>query len=385
MIRSLLLIGILLALPSAWASKARLIALGQAESGSYYIDDLRNIFLNPAVINEQKELISLEWGDDARPTAATTTPRGEGGAIMNLGGGKAGLFLGRSPHVSDTLVFLNAHGDISAAIGNTGTNTLPEPMDTVELVYGGSANKLDWGAAILYGSTSSESDNPTLTDEARTVEFRGGVRKNNWEAHGRLNILDESKNQTATNNTIEYGGDPGFMAGGSFIIDAMHTVYAEGRMDTYTLDNDNTTNNKYDATETELTAGIARHKSFDNSANLYLAAEFNMMNFKAKGKNGLPNEKLEQLFLPITIGIEADALSWLKLRGSVNQRVVIGKQKDTDADTTTHHNPNSTTVAAGASIQFNKFTVDGTFAGSSSTGTLNGDNLLANVSLNYTF
>jgi len=41
---------------SAFASKARMEALGQGDGYSRYIMDTRSVFLNPAMVNEQKKL-----------------------------------------------------------------------------------------------------------------------------------------------------------------------------------------------------------------------------------------------------------------------------------------------------------------------------------------
>ena len=67
--KKLLSIALLMALisPQAFATKARLIALGMDEldnEGSYYIEDSRNIFLNAANVNDYADTVIFEWGED---------------------------------------------------------------------------------------------------------------------------------------------------------------------------------------------------------------------------------------------------------------------------------------------------------------------------------
>ncbi len=56
-------LGLLVVAAPAFATKARLEALGEDSFGSYYVNDNRNIFLNPARINENKDFITYEFGD----------------------------------------------------------------------------------------------------------------------------------------------------------------------------------------------------------------------------------------------------------------------------------------------------------------------------------
>ena len=50
----------------AFASRARLESLGEGKNGSYYIDDSRNMFLNPASIVRYKKKMMLELGGQVR-------------------------------------------------------------------------------------------------------------------------------------------------------------------------------------------------------------------------------------------------------------------------------------------------------------------------------
>ena len=75
-------LGLLVVAAPAFATKARLEALGEDNFGSYYINDNRNIFLNPARINENKDLVTYEFGANSSNLAGpdtANTPRAGGG------------------------------------------------------------------------------------------------------------------------------------------------------------------------------------------------------------------------------------------------------------------------------------------------------------------
>src|SRR5690606_39517802 len=58
-----LALGLAVISSSAFATKARLQALGEDVYGSKYISDNRNIFINAAYINLYKDQITYEYGD----------------------------------------------------------------------------------------------------------------------------------------------------------------------------------------------------------------------------------------------------------------------------------------------------------------------------------
>ena len=85
------LLSVVLWNPLADASRSRLTALGQNANGSLYIKDARNMFLNPAEINNVGQQANMEWG----ATASNATPKAEGGIVHSTGNMNLGLQLGR--------------------------------------------------------------------------------------------------------------------------------------------------------------------------------------------------------------------------------------------------------------------------------------------------
>jgi len=87
--------------------------------------------------------------------------------------------------------------------------------------------------------------------------------------------------------------------------------------------------------------------------------------------------------------MEADATSWLVVRGSIAQNVLIGEVKQTTGKKDSI--ANTTAVNAGATLNFGKLKVDGMVGNTATDGTntkagvLSTSNLLTKVGVTYNF
>lgn len=389
MFARLLFVAVALTSTQALASKARLQALGQSTDGSYYVEDTRNMFLNPARVGNTGEQISLEWGDSNRPPGATNA-NAEGNFTTAAGPGFLAVALGREMDLSTYARLLNdttlvTGATVTAAFGAT---TFPEPKNTVEVIYGGGNTDFRWGGAVMYGQAKQDTAANT-TDKAQALQLRGGVAAGLWEANARISIGDKSEFAQTTTSTVEYEGEIGVDAGGAFTLNDTSKIFANVIFDSAELSNSGNTAG-LDAKFTAYQLGYAKWRPIDTSARFFYSAAFLMADVDLKGKQGAASGSIESTSLPLVAGIETDAATWLKLRGSVSQNVLIASSKRSQGTTTlkAEHTPNSTTVAAGAGLVFNKVMLDATFGGTGATGasgTLTANNLFANVSLNYNF
>jgi hypothetical protein len=144
-------------------------------------------------------------------------------------------------------------------------------------------------------------------------------------------------------------------------------------------------------TEKIITVGAAKTHKVSGNSKVWMAAEYvktnsaDTVNVTATTQQ---ENKLAKSALPLTIAFEVDAASWLTWRGSVKQDILISNTKYTDGGTTSAYEskstPNSTAVAAGATLNFGKLNVDGSLAGVGA-GTFNATSLLANVGVHYWF
>jgi hypothetical protein len=104
------------------------------------------------------------------------------------------------------------------------------------------------------------------------------------------------------------------------------------------------------------------------------------------------NGKVNTTKLPVTFAMEADATSWLVLRGSVSQNVILGETKSIAGKKRTI--ADSTAVNGGATLNFGKLKVDGVIGTTSNDrtatvaankGVLATDNLMTRVGVTYSF
>jgi hypothetical protein len=88
--------------------------------------------------------------------------------------------------------------------------------------------------------------------------------------------------------------------------------------------------------------------------------------------------------MPVTLGMEVDAASWLAFRGSVSQNVLINSEKKTDTGTSQENSLNSTSVNGGATLNFGALKVDG-MVGATNNAELHTDTLMTKVAATYSF
>lgn len=369
----------LLSSSTAWASKARLRALGQSENGSLFIEDNRNIFLNPATIKNLKNAAYIELGEHA----AGGSPKAEGGLVYELEKLTIGAQLGR---VSDSVTA------IQAETARTGVDFLPQ--NAFELFVGG-GSEVSWGGAVYYANSSSDRGSDTFfpDQEASALSLRGGLSSNRWQAFLNADIRHEAEIRNQVSNQ-EYNGNLSLDVGGSY---SFSEVFAVGATITRRdVDFDNAGNQGDIETTRYL---VEAFHFFKKTEKLQVFASAGLSSSQVKTDfraTGLIGQERSSLTLPVTIGFESAVKDWLAIRGSVRQGVLIGSRKLTDGTTDVDQrntvvsatNPGDAGIvaSAGASLMFEGLQLDGVLEGAENrSGSVNSDNLLGRVSLAYFF
>ena len=141
---------------------------------------------------------------------------------------------------------------------------------------------------------------------------------------------------------------------------------------------------------TDILVGAGRVMDINPAARVFGNVAFEMnKNETNNGATPAVTNKTSETLMPVTFGFETDATTWLALRGSVSQNVLLNNRKvennnGTTTTTTKTTKANTTLVNAGASLTFGKLVMDGS-VGVMGTGTLNTDNLLSRVAATYSF
>lgn len=369
--RVLVIAGLAVLSTNAFASKARLEALsGNNGAANRYISDEANLFRNAATINTHKNFVVTEWGAGAHADSQVA-PRAEGGLFREAGALAYGLYLGNN----------------GVTNGRTGAAASFLSQDNaLDLFLGGDAG-LQWGARLHYASTKNEPATGVAFTKKNTAFGLGlGVVSGAAEAYANVNLSDKSEGGTLAAD--EWKQKPTFTVGGSYNWSG-YTFFGEfgnGKIE-QTLNAAKTTEK-----DTDVTVGVGRIMEINPTARVIADASF-VYDLNKEEATGTTT-KTKNMTMPITIGFEAEATSWLTLRGSVGQNVILNNKKveATGAAVQKTTNANTTTVNGGATLTFGKLAVDGLIGTTSSTGTagsktgvLSTSNLLSRVGVTYNF
>lgn len=371
----------------AFATKARLQALGEDNYGSQYINDNRNIWLNAAQINNHKDLVTFELGDEQTVDNASTS-RGEGGVYKTMGNMVYGVHFGGASTTANGM---------RAASGLAGA----DEQNNIDVFVGGDAG-LKWGANLGYAKTADESSDLS----AESMRTRLGIIAGDFQAYANINLINNAKDAASAPLTgaAKFEGDLGYQVG---VIQAWqgHTVFADWR----SFEAEGTTSaGKNDISVKRLEVGIGHVERLNDKSNLYLKASYLMWDAENElltagsnfggatgcgtGTAGVLCEEYKSSQVPVVVGLETEATSWLTLRGSVGA-VVWGSEEDKDNERSIQ---NATIVNAGATLKFGELSVDGVIGNGTqdatntqnangTTGTLRTDTLMSRVAMTYRF
>ena len=275
-----------------WASKARLQALGQdADRGSGYIDDFRNIFKNPALLSGMENSIITEWGAASENASTATTPGAEGGFFHNAEPFAYGLYLG-----SD----LNSQNSIrsGAGTGYASSNTsfgLPgftSRDNEVDLFLAGDMGAR-WGIRLGYAK-SEDQERGTSKATHSALNLSAGTVMGDLSLYGHLSLSDESKGDMtvdtngapSVNNSAKWEGN-GFEVGARYTMnDLRFTLNYRTRGADYTPGNGAVKN----TTEQETIKLEAAHvANLSDSSMVFVAGAYVMQTSKDKDGSDVSN------------------------------------------------------------------------------------------------
>ncbi|MGZ3795579.1 MAG: hypothetical protein ACXVB1_04405 [Pseudobdellovibrionaceae bacterium] len=358
-----------LASGGAFASKARLQALGNAA----HLIDVQTMFNNPSDITLMGDWATFEMGSNGPftytpPAANAATTNHEGGMVRAHGDARWGFYLG---HKSPTVALSRSNA------WTGGAGTILNEENPIEVFYAQKAD-VSWGASLFY--SNSDKKGPQLKQD--TMGLRAGARSGAWDAYVNVGLSNNAKDSSAA-SVKEIKGKSAIKLAGGYTMD---TMYFYGRYGMSGFKGSAAGADTADLDGSQLELGVIDTIKGEGR-DFFYGVSYHMDSYKQKVGT---EQKSEATYLPVIIGVEGEANSWMTLRASVTQNVLLGTIKDeiglvTGAALTESNTwNNSTTVAAGAGLKFNKFTFDGTL-GAANGGVVNTTNLLANASLTYLF
>ena len=360
----LVIAGLAVLSTNAFASKARMQALGQGFQ-SLYVQDTRSVFVNPAAVNDSKNYIVTEWGTSG---AADTdaAPRAEGGFFREMGAFNYGLYLG-----SDVASTTSANANFL-----TKSNTL-------DLFLGGDMG-MKWGARLQYASSKDE-QTAAFTKKHDALGIGVGVMHGDIEGYANIELSNKATGATVAAD--ESKQKPSYQIGGSYKFNGWSLLadYQSSKRDETV--GGATVSGKFS------TIYVGAGRVHEVAAGSRLNTDVGFMSDKSEDTVGAGTDD-KTTSIPVTLGMEADATSWLTLRGSVGQNI-IGSTKNKAGKVATV--ANSTAVNAGATLNFGKLKVDGVIGNTdgarnagavgntTNVGVLTTDNLMTRVGVTYNF
>ena len=357
----------------AMASKARMTALGN----SAHLTDIRFIFDNPTYGMTGANWATFEFG--ATPAAnmntyPLATPSAEGGFYRAMGDSAFGLYLGnQNAQVNETRDTVVANG------GGAAANLLSEE-NPVDLFYTTKMNDMKLGFGLWFSNADKKAN--AAKEKQASMGLRAGMTMGAIDAYAVLGLTDTAQYE-AGGNTLKYKGGPHIRAGGGY---TMGENYFYGLIDTRSAKFDNGAGNG-DTSEykkTNLEVGFVNSMKSEGNEFFYGVA-YNH-NWASDKKVVSKDDNTSKL--PIWLGLETEANSWMTLRGTVKQNVILGSTQSAGA-TEKNTIANDTAVSAGAGFKFNKLVLDTTISAQSNgrilTDSAAGGELLANASFTYNF
>lgn len=365
--KKLLVIAVALASVNASATRARLNSL----SNSRHVIDTQSVYRNPAdMFYIGGDYVNLESGN----TVASTGDDGaEGMVTRTMGNSKMGLSLGH-----DTALGLQLRKQ---------STILPQVIqqNPIELTYGMKAGDMAFAGTLVY---SNYVNKLAPNEKENSLGFRAGMRMGAIDADLGVGLGNTYQNDTSG----KYTGTLGVILGAGIWFD---TLYVSGNFTQAGFKDENaagTETKKF--ASTSISANILESIKKDGNDFFYgvgLSSD--------SYKETVNDTKITSLNMPFVIGMEQKATSWLTLRGSITQSVLINNYKAENAGPgNAEYGPgkNNTSVAIGAGLNFDKVTLDGTLKGLTTTvlptGTtatanqeLSGNTLLGSVGLTYMF
>lgn len=377
--KQLLVIAIALASTNAFASRARVTSLGN----SAHILDTQSIFSNPAKMFLMGDFVSLESGKTATNNAGTigTNPNdnAEGTLVRTMGDAKWALALG---HKSENASMFGLRNMLAATVA---ANSKFEQQNPVEFSYGMKSGDMTWAATLVYSNYNDKARE--IKEDSAGVRF--GLLMGAWDIHAGVGLSSNVKDKTAAGGAgVDFKGTGSYNVYAGYAMENLYTfadlTLAGAKMETQV---GSTELAKVDAQRITLGA-VSSHKKDGNE--FFYGAK--LVSFNQKNKTA-PEEKTTTLTLPVIVGLEAEATSWMTLRASLTQNVLIANSKvettpADPADTEFAPGANSTSAAIGAGLKFNKITVDGSLeglTGGAASQDLSGDTLLTTVGMTYMF
>ncbi len=347
------------AAPAAMASKARVTAL----ANSRQIVDIQTAFDRPYQFVALGDLATMEWGETNGVTG-TTTPHAEGGFLRKSGEYSYGMYLGRRADA------FNQGVGAAVQAGRINAAAMRE-QNPLNLFVASKSGDWTWGTTLKYSNGKDDAN----TAKSTSAGIALGAAMGAWEFDLAQGLVGKSEYGT---QSVESKGSTSI--GVDYKFDEAMLAYFKYGMTKADSNNGTNTVSALDAVSME--AGFVNTVAKTEESNFFYGVALNTTKI---------DKVSDTMTLPVWMGIETNAASWMVLRASVKQNVLINEEKDITGTATDGNKKDvdSVVVNAGLGLVFGKNLIDATF-GTANKGHLSfsdgsTDKFMANVAYTYNF
>ncbi len=364
--KQLLVIAIALASANAFATRARVTSLGN----SAHLIDTQTVYSNPADMMSMGDYVNFESGTTAVPSNTVQNQNAEGMITRSMGNSKFGLGLGNQ----------SRNASMWGLRGLAGLGVIESQQNPVTFVYGTKIDDTNFAGSLIYSNYNDKQ----AGEKESSAGVRFGARGANWDARVGIGLLNTYESSIVG----KFKGNSGYSLGGGYWMDDTY-LYGNADLAGFKVE-DNSGNELRKFEAMVITLGALKSIKKDGNE-LFYGVGLISTTSKTNISTPLDEVKTSSLFLPITLGMEVDAASWLTLRGSVTQSTLIANSKtDKNSGTSAELSPgpNNTVASIGAGLKLNKLTLDGSLqglTGGTQSQNLSANELLTQVGLTYLF
>lgn len=371
--KKLLILVLSLLSVNAFATKARLTALGS----SFHLVDEQFGYTNPMNFHFLGNMVALETG-----LTTSTNTRNNAEGLVSYG-------------MSDTsrIVFELGKNDDNVLAGRTlinsivGAGTYIVPQNMAHLFYGTQSGDMIYYGGVYYSNKDDKFNNATESSSGLSFSVKSGP-----------SILFVNYSLV---NSVEAAAGTKFDGAGNVKLALRHRaddmVYGLDVISWTAKSSTAGTENESFGNQSIFLRALKSTKA-ENGSEVFYGAQVvsTTVTCKVTGSAAC-STKFARMTLPVWIGVEANAADWLTIRGSITQTVLVNSTKDdiglpatsgvsgaNGAVSDLSAAANNTAVAAGLGFKFKSITVDGTLAGAT-TQALNQANFLSQLGMTYKF
>jgi len=388
--------------PLALATKARLLGLNEESTGSMFVRDARNMFQNPAYIHMAKDSIITEFGARGGTTPfyndTDSNPQAEGGLVKAQGDYVYGIYLGGETKYTNE------------SRGYTYGQSYDIHQDNQVDIFFGGGEEWKWALNL----TGSEGKDETAGDNSqKSLSLRAGAIHDNYEFFANVSLINEAEVVTTTSRS-EFDGKLGFELGATLRHDAL-SPFIYWRHAGWDQESNAALTNapgtpgslakaSADGSSNKFLLGVGREHKVSQTFTIFSRAnlDVDLRKLEIAGTD----LKINTYKIPVMVGFEAEATSWMTLRTSVSQNLwskldneninntsaatistAFVKNQFKDGEKTI---ANSTNVNTGITLTFGGLSIDGMIGASTGSltaenGKLNLDTLTTRTAVTYKF